>query len=236
MGLDINLLPKPTPGNEDEFAEIWTKIKIYDGKLPNPDTVDMGFFKRLFATRPQVDIDTLIERFQQISIPAYISIGAPVVGKDAAANEWVQQQFEAGSIKDAKTLEDAMLAMDGYYALEAMPDCDGFPIYTHAGLYDGVDRTSFRGKFLKTCKDVIGSALLEKAWDPMLAYDLATYGKDLRAAADAYAETHQVQHILGQKNADFDETSPEGKVHIVDQAARWAIFWSDRGHGTEPYY
>ncbi len=237
MGLDMNPLAKPKPGHEAEFVDLWTRIQVAQGKRPDPEAETKGFLARLFTPRKPANVADMIARFQAISVPPYAAIGAPVVGKDQAADDWLRETFDNGTISGVSSFAEAQKAFHGYHAVEALPVCDGFPVYTHAGMYEGVDRTSFRGKFLEICEEVIGDDLLAQAWNPMLAAELAAWGRALKDRAAAYAAQHNVTHVLD--NRDFmpaDDTSPEAQAHIVDQAARWALWWSDRGHGSDPYF
>ena len=102
--------------------------------------------------------------------------------------------------------------------------------------YDGVDRTSFRGKFLELCDEIIGQDLLNAAWSSMLAEELAEWGDALAEAVEAYAKAHNVTGVLGRPSVEFEEDTAQTKAHIVDSAARWARFWSRRGHGSEAYF
>ena len=49
----------------------------------------------------------------------------------------------------ARTLDE----FSGHYVLR-LAKSDGVPTYSAGGLYDGVDGTSFRGAFLKDCRNV----------------------------------------------------------------------------------
>ncbi len=73
---------------------------------------------------------------------------------------------------------------DGYYVVRLVK-CDGVPVYSHGGLYDGADETSFRGAFLNDCQDVLSKALLADAWNHKFPEQAVAYGERLLAAADA---------------------------------------------------
>ena len=237
MGLDMNPLGKPKPGCKDEFAAVWHRIQIATGNRPDPEMENAGWVKRLLSQGQTEDPGPLIARLQDLMIPPFEAMGAPVVGRDPAADSWFRKAFAAGNIAGHDDVETALAAARGYRALEALPDCAGFPVYTNAGAYEGVDRTSFRGSFLELCVPVIGEELLARAWDPMLAEELAAWAAALRRRVDAFAASHRVNHALGDKHYQWqDETAPDAQAHIVDQAARWAAFWSDRGHGNDPFF
>lgn len=229
----MNPMSKAKPGFEDEFREVFLRIEVAQG---NREPIERkGFLGRMFAAKE--DPAPLIERFQEISIPPFQAIGAPVVGTDTAADDWVRRLYSEGRIESVDSEAAAISAMTGYHVMEIMPECDGFPIYTHDGLYEGVTRASFRGAFLNDCQDVIGDDLHGQAWMAMLADELAAWGRGMRICADEYADKQDVAHVLGDRTWQWtDENAPEAKAHIIDQAARWALWWSDRGHGSEPYF
>ncbi len=231
MGLDMNPMAKPLAGHEDEFRDVLFRL---DAKAP--DGSSKGFLGRLFGKSE--DRDALLARFNEISVPPYAAIGAPIVGQDEAADTWVRETYAAGRMPGVESEAEALEKMAGYHALQAMPECDGFPVYTHAYDYEGVDRTSFRGSFLPLCQSFLGEALLNAAWNNMLADDLAAWGRDVGDAARRFAEQSNVTHVLGKRRPDeeFDEEDPATLAHIADSAARWAVFWSERGHGSEAYF
>ncbi len=231
MGLDMNPMGKPLEGHEDEFRDLLSRL---DGKTPEGS--EKGFLGRLFGKAE--NRDELVARFQEISVPPFASIGAPIVGQDAAADDWVRSTFADGRIPSMQSETEALEKMAGYCALQAMPECDGFPVYTHAYQYDGVDRTSFRGSFLPLCSAFLDDELVNAAWTNMLANDLARWGRDMSDAARKFAEGAGVTHVLGRRHAqeEFSEDDPATLAHIADSAARWALWWSDRGHGSEAYF
>ncbi|MEP5153340.1 hypothetical protein [Planktotalea sp.] len=240
MGLDINVLGKPLRGFEQEFEETW---KIIHYRFPEDDLPASRFLKvkpaKLFGlVKPSVEVDRegAVLRFQEISIPVYEAIGAPIVGTDDEADTWLRYAVKNGFV-NAKSETEAFQNFHGYRALQAMEDCDGFPIYSNEYAYEGIDRTSFRGSFLEDCKDILSQTEIEQAWQPMLCNEFAEWGKGLRSAADRFAKQHDLQQVLGQKQLpDTTENERCSALHIVDQAARWVDFWSSKGHGSDPYY
>ena len=84
-----------------------------------------------------------VARFQDICVPGHERIDAPRVGFDAAAAAWIIEARQAKTPEEIRTVLDQF---HGYRVLRLVK-CDGVPEYTHAGLYDGVDETSFRGRF-----------------------------------------------------------------------------------------
>jgi len=125
-----------------------------------------------------------------------------------------------------------------------LPESDGLPAYSNWGLGSYWERWSFRAQFLdNSCEDVLGQTLLAEAWLHHLPDQLADYGKRLMNCARAYARIHNVSHILTarwfsakEEAMGEDSTSPLHKAHVIASAARWAAFWSSRGHGMNADY
>ena len=55
--------------------------------------------------------------------------------------------------------------------------------------------------------------------------------------AEKFAGEHGIEHALAKHRHEItgDDTR-EDQVNIVADAARWARFWSQRGHGAEPFF
>ena len=240
MGLDINVLSQPMQGYEREFEEIWKIIHDRFSKDEMPQSpyikAKSSRFFGMLNSPIEVDKEGAISRFQEISIPAYASINAPVVGEDKDADAWVRDAWKNGLVS-AESEDHALQNFIGYCALQVMDDCDGFPTYSNGYSYEGVDRTSFRGSFLQDCESLLSGDQIAQAWEPMLCKDFAIWGQDLRSAADCYAQENDLQYVLGKKQpVDNSNEGPCHELHIVDQAARWIDFWSKRGHGSDPYF
>ena len=211
MGLDLVVEGCAKPGHEREWCRL---------------------LERAFAEKELSEAET--ERFQEISIPGYERIGAPRVGQDPAADQWI---FEA---QDAKTPDEKAAVLkefEGYYVVRLVK-CDGVPKHTHAGLYDGVDETSFRGKFLDLCRDVLSKKLWEDAYNHRFPDQAVAYGKALLAAADeaeAGRGPKPEQRQRGFFSRLFSVPEPEPitmaeQLNIVRSAGRWFMFWGERGH------
>jgi hypothetical protein len=177
-----------------------------------------------------------IAHFERISIPGYERVGAPRVGFDPAADAWIVEARKAQTSDDvAATLKE----FAGYYVLR-LAKCDGVPAYSNGGLYEGVDETSFRGAFLKSCKNVVDKRLLEAAWEHKLPEASVAYGRALLAAADA-AETsprivpRSFLSRLGLVKSAEPLPLPE-QLDIVRAAGRWFVFWGERGHPIRAYF
>jgi hypothetical protein len=213
MGLDWNPLARPKTGFEAEF-------------------------ERLLA----VDLDRLndqerqahLARIHEISEAPFETLGAPRVGFDREADDWLRERLrERGQENRFPHTVDEMR---GYYVLDLLPESPGLPIYGSMG-YEGVDRYTFRGQFLDDAKQVIGDELYHRAWERITAARLHAYGEALLAAARRFAQQHGLEALEdGREPPSEDEESPEWRVHIVFSAAAWCLWWSARGHGLEPYW
>jgi transposase len=131
--------------------------------------------ERSFADKELSEAE--VARFGEISSLGYERIGAPQVGYDNAANQWILKA------QNAKTPEDTAAVLkkfEGYYVVRLL-ECDGVTKYSHGGLYEGADETSLRGAFLKDCQDVLSKALLNEAWNHKFPEAAVAYGKALLA-------------------------------------------------------
>lgn len=185
-------------------------------------------FWRLFGELEEAMDDTKLERWHALGIPAYRCVGAPVVGQNPQADAWLGDRLAAKGFFGANR-ERKLREMAGHVALELAPDSDGVPVYSHGGLYDGVDATSFRGELLVDCQQAIGSELLEQAYERKRPEPGLVYGRSLRQAAARWAREHGCEHVLGVYQ--LDAAGPEEHIaHVVDSAGRWCVYWASRGH------
>lgn len=215
MGLDLIVEGCPKPGHEDEWRQL---------------------LKRSFADEELSEAD--VARFSEVSTPGYERVGAPRVGHDSAANEWILKA------REAKTPEDVAAVLkqfDGYYVLRLV-ESDGVPKYSHAGLYEGADETSFRGAFLDDCQDVLSKDLLKDAWNHKFPEEAVTYGKALLAAADtaetAGKPTKGSSTFLARLGLahEREPVAIAEQLEIVRAAGRWFIFWGERGHPIRAWF
>jgi len=177
-----------------------------------------------------------IARFKEISVPGYERLGAPRVGFDAAADAWI---IEAQKPQTPEAAAATLRQFAGYYVLRLVK-CDGVPTYSNGGLYDGVDETSFRGDFLKICRNVIDKQLLEAAWEHKLPEAATAYGRALLAAADAAEKSPRDAHrnLLSRLGLvkSAEPTPLSEQLDIVRAAGRWFVFWGERGHPIRAYF
>lgn len=134
-----------------------------------------------------------------------------------------------------------MKQFDGYYVLRLV-ESDGVPKYSHAGLYEGADETSFRGAFLSDCQDVLSKELLNDAWNHKLPEEAVAYGKALLAAVDTTGTAGRSLKKHRTFLSRLGLTKKNEPVPIADQldivraAGRWFIFWGERGHPIRAWF
>lgn len=215
MGLDLTVEGCAKPGHERE----WRRL-----------------LERSFAEEELSKAEAA--RFQEICIPGYERIGAPRVGYDNAADQWIREA------RNAKTPEEVAAVLNefkGYYVVRLV-ECDGVPKYSNGGLYEGADQTSFRGSFLNDCRDVLGKSLLNDAWNHKFPDQAITYGKALLAAADAAEAAGRApkqRRTLLSRLGLAREREPipiTDQLNIVRAAGRWYIFWGERGHPIRAWF
>jgi hypothetical protein len=224
MGLDWNPMGKPQPGKEEEFKSV---LAALTAPPPKP-----SFWQSLLGTTPTVDRSALKQRFQDLMILPYETLGAPRVGSSAAANTWLKEKY--GLMPEPRPAWDKHLAnMQGYYVVDLVPACEGLPQFSNAAL-GYADLFSFRAQFLRDCEDILGEELLERCYQLCLAEDLASLGHAIEAKALAWAAVQKLN--LPSDDAELEPESDEEKLAVMIAAAKWARFWSSKGHGLEPDY
>ncbi len=182
---------RPKPGHEPEFEAIFRALEL------EPDAPDR---------------EAWLKRFQAISDPPYAVLGAPRVGVDAAADEWLRKHVPSD-------FEQAKEKLSGMHVLDLLPASDGFPKYTnYRPGAEGYERYTFNAQLLHEAVDVIGEELIQEAYVNRLASGLAKY-------ADALEEKLRAKPGTDPKVAD-----------ILDATIRWSRYWSSRGHGVEPWF
>ena len=215
MGLDLVVEGTAKPGYEREWRHL---------------------LERSFADKELSEAE--VARFQQICIPSHERIGAPRVGYDRAADQWIVER------QKAKTPEDVAAVLrefEGYYVV-SLVQCDGVPKYSNGGMFAGADERSFRGSFFNDCGDVLSQDLLHDAWNHKFPEQAVAYGKALLAAADtapAAGTTPKRRRTLLSRLGLAKERQPvpiADQLDIVRAAGRWFIFWGERGHPIRAWF
>jgi hypothetical protein len=215
MGLDLIVEGCAKPGHEREWRQL---------------------LQRSFSDKEPSEAE--VARFRKISIPGYERIGAPRVGYDSAADQWI---LEARNVKTPEDVAAVLNQFKGYYVVRLV-ECDGVPKYSHGGLYEGADETSFRGAFLNSCQDVLSKSLLNEAWNHKFPEEAVAHGKNLLAgaqSAEAAGRSPKRRRTLltrvglakGREAIAIAE-----QLEIVRAAGRWFIFWGERGHPIRAWF
>jgi hypothetical protein len=206
MGLDWNPGPKPKPGHEAEYEQLFVKLTSSNN-------------------------EQLLERFHSISTTAFETLSTPVVGRDASANAWAEEVYREQCPEG--TLDDWLRRLDGFNVLDLVPACDGIPMYSNGSPGGYVEAYAFRAQFLVDCEHIIGAELLEQAYESKLPDAFLNFGRQLQQCANAYAE----QNGIDLQSLDTDDVDGiEFQLDVVTAAARWCVFWAERGHILDAYY
>jgi hypothetical protein len=226
VGLDWNPGNKPKPGHEAEFVDL---------------------FNRIEAGRAGDARDGLIKRFREISITAFETLGAPVVGRDPQADEWARQLRVEQGYDESE--ENFLAHLNGFAVLPLVPPCDGLPRYTNGSPGGYVEEYAFRAQFLQDCADDIGEELLAAAYESKLSDELLVYGRQLLARAEDLARRHGVDplnlvvpdEVPTMEEFEAGKRAPttwsvEHRVDVAHSAGRWCVFWAERGHFLDAYW
>ena len=181
MGLDWRPLGKPKPGHEERYYYL---LRLIQGT----EKIQLSFLDKLKGKKVPTQ-DELLQEWFSIQISSYETIKAPKVGRDIAADEWLQNEY-ANSEKAVKFDEFAK-DYEGYYVIELAEEEDGVPMYIPAGQ----DRNVFRGQFLDDCKDLIGEDLYKEAWETKLPDETLKYGQELLNIAEQVAKENNLLYL-----------------------------------------
>lgn len=210
MGLDMRPLSKPKAGKEQRFYELYSLIP---SENLSPDQREQ-----------------LLEEWFALGIPSYETIKAPQVGRDAQADAWLREQYDADDNPDKPPFDEVYQDYQGYYVIELAPEQDSVPVYRAFGQ----DANVFRGQFLADCQDLISEDLLNEAWSNHLAEEAVDYAQRLLAAVTPITQQHGLEYLKDQyEPPEAEPESLESQLHIVYSLARWLIFYGSRGHGYE---
>lgn len=220
MGLDLKPLGKPKPGYEERFLELFELI----GKdnFPEYTLLDKLWGKKKLPTKEEI----LAEWFE-IQISHFETIKAPRIGTDKEADDWILAQYN--ELTEKPPLKKFLDDHQGLWVPELAKEQGGVAVYV-SPVYD---ITSFRGKFLDFCVDILDKPLIDEAWETKNADDALDYGNRLMTQADELAKQLNLEYLKLQVDPPDDESGIEWQLHIVFSLAKWLIFYGKNGHGYE---
>jgi hypothetical protein len=220
MGLDWRPMGKPLPGFEDRYQQLF---RILQGK----EKQSLSIWDNLKGKKGPAR-EVLLKEWFGLSTPSYETIEAPRVGRDAEADDWLEEEYE----KTDKSIpwQEFLRNHQGYYVIELAKELDGVPMY----IAMGQDRNVFRGQFLKFCEGVIGAQLLNEAWETKLAKETEQYGQQLMEVADRVAAEQNLGYLKEQRiPPEWEDDDIRCQIHILFAAAKWLLFYGKNGHGYE---
>ncbi|MGP1395602.1 MAG: hypothetical protein ACTS3R_08830 [Inquilinaceae bacterium] len=233
MGLDWMVEPKPMPENQAEYDELFTIIS--EGR----DRDRRTFWQRLFGVPAPPDYSA---RYDEIAVinPGE-TLGAPRVGRDDAADEWLRKRYDR--MPRENTWPEHHKAMTGYYVLPLAKPCDGLPRYSNGGLATPL-LSSFRADHLSKLYGVDPAAVdvaLLFVWQT--AAELIDTGRILEEDARTYASRTGVgDEVFDRDFTPTDEElaqyvhAPRLNAHVMISASRWCTFWGERGHAMQAWF
>ena len=213
MALDWEPLATPKRGYEREYVELFHTLVAATG-----------------ARRERV-----MRWFTNISDPPFTTLGAPRIGHDPAADDWLRMRLEKTG--RSAELPRLLTEMRGDHVLELLPPSDGFPVYSNHLVAEYLDRYSFHAELLADQRDALGDPLWQRAHEMMLADDHKAFAERLFDAAIRFAGEHKLpSQVETIREPVFPEGTIESSGHILFAAAKWCWYWSERGYGLAVSY
>lgn len=213
MGLDWLPVVKPAPGREEDFDSLYQQLVFADD---------------------ETDVNSIMREINKISISYMEELEIPVVGKDKEADEYLAEVHKQKGLDEP--LADYLKRYDGFLVWELAKPCDGMPEYTHAFLYDGVDKSSFRAEFLKDTVQIIGRELFEQAHGFMIGGELLDYADQLEEEMISFCKrTNFDLDSMPKESTDDDSLEPNWSIGILQSAIKYCRFWGSRGYFIQPY-
>lgn len=239
MGLDWQPTARSKSGHEAEFESIYSHIHE-DSPIEVPPRTKWGLFRdrRAEAAERKAILDAMEKRFGEIGIFPHEVVGAPQVGHDPAADEWLAKEVERRKKRNVD-LPDLIAEMRGYYVVALAPESDGLPVYSNGWIPGSYcEPYTFRAQFLGGIDSWLDHDLIAEAWKNHRVLALLDYGRRLRAKAiefaDARGVSREVLEVRKAKKREID--APALQAHIVMSAAKWCQWWGERGHGMIAWY
>jgi hypothetical protein len=104
MGLDLLVMAKPLAGHEAEEATSVRQFMIQKGLIiddsPDPRSLIQRVTGKKRPRPSEAKPEAMDQRYKAITVPAYASFGAPIVGQDKASDDWVATLFAEGGFHD----------------------------------------------------------------------------------------------------------------------------------------
>jgi hypothetical protein len=213
MALDWEPLATPKRGYEREYVELFHALVQATG-----------------ARRERV-----VRWFENVTDPPFATLGAPRIGYDEAADDWLRMRLEkSGRLGELARLQTEM---HGDHVLELLPPSDGFPVYSNHLVSEYLDRYSFHAELLADVREVLGDELWQRAHEMMLVDDHRRFAEALLDAAIRFADQHKLpSQVETIREPVFAEGTVERSGHVLFAAAKWCWYWSERGHGLAVSY
>lgn len=211
MGLDWLPGPKPRAGHDEEFRRLQQALA------------------RRFCwarSRKQARLDAL-------TIDPAETLGAPLVGTDAAATDWARAAFDRRADRDLD-MDGWLAALAGLRVLDLVRPCDGLPRYSNGGPGQYIGEESFRAQFLHDAIAIIGEDTFEACYVEKSPAECLAFADLLERKALAFAAAHGIDPDRVQEAED--PASDAFRVDVVLSAARWCRYWGRAGHGMVPWF
>jgi hypothetical protein len=208
MGLSNKVLNAPKQGFEIEFNEIFEN-NIKTNLAPQE----------------------VVNRYFEISVLPKDTLNAPKIGIDLKATEWALTKYNPNNSRN-ESADQFIERLKGYDVYDLLEDCNGLPkfISLSDSSYD------FNSRFLVELTEIIGEQNLENLYYYKNAKEFVEIGHNFMSIADKYSIEHNCTHVKGDKNEEYEDSTPENNTLILKNFARWCIFWGEKGHGMEPSY
>jgi hypothetical protein len=258
MGLDWVVEHKIRPGKEKEFNENSEQIQALFEALEAAQH-ESGLSDEEFKALPDTiekltKVAAVQTRIDALLISPYETIGAPMIGRDERATQFIcDKAAEMRGVKtDSKNIDgfwgqdlgDIIKQTTGQYVSELATHQEGLGAVTGIA----VGPTSFRGKVIGYCGDIVGDDLAERAYDDMLPDELISYGEQLieastRFARDkfrlegmAYSDLIESLDGLAKAGTESEDARAADDTALCLKAGRWCIFWGENGHSMHAWY
>lgn len=199
------------------------------------------------------EIDKMLD---EISLSPFEAIGCPMIGRDEVATAWLRNKYvekpemfveylePTGTNTRRLTWPEAFEKSKGQYVAELANDQEGLGSVT--GLL--AEETSFRGKLVGYCQDIIGDKLSSEAYTDMSSERMMSYADDIENAAKRSANKlpeEYKQTALGILSGELLH-SERGDEYADDHfmlnyvtifmACKWLRYWGNKGFSMWAWY